>query len=40
VVHLWTILCLSLGILGPKERAYLGEDLQEALVFHPEMEDY
>jgi Fe-S oxidoreductase len=39
VVHLWTLLCLSLGILGPKERAYLGEDLQEVLMFHPEMEE-
>ncbi|VTR67812.1 conserved hypothetical protein [Desulfosarcina cetonica] len=35
-VHLWTILCLSLGILGPNERAYLGEDLVDVDVFHPE----
>ena len=35
-VHLWTILCLSLGILGPNERAYLGEDLIDVEVFHPE----
>ncbi|SMD02682.1 Fe-S oxidoreductase [Desulfocicer vacuolatum DSM 3385] len=26
-VHLWTVLCLSLGILGPGERKYLGPDL-------------
>lgn len=26
-VHLWTILCLSLGVLGENERSYLGEDL-------------
>lgn len=36
VVHLWTLICLSLGILGPNEREYLGEDLKEVLVFHPE----
>lgn len=36
VVHFWTILALSLGILGPNERAYLGEDLMEVNVFHPE----
>lgn len=29
VVHLWTLICLSLGILGENERAYLGEDLAE-----------
>jgi Fe-S oxidoreductase len=28
-VHLWTLICLSLGVLGENERAYLGEDLQE-----------
>ncbi len=27
VVHLWTILCLALGVLGENERAYLGPDL-------------
>jgi Fe-S oxidoreductase len=26
-VHLWTLICLSLGILGENERAYLGPDL-------------
>lgn len=31
-VHLWTILCLAMGILGPNERAYLGPDLAEVLV--------
>ena len=35
-VHLWTLICLSLGILGPNERTYLGEDLKEVDVFHPE----
>ncbi len=35
-IHLWTIICLSLGILGPNERAYLGDDLKDVLVFHPE----
>jgi hypothetical protein len=35
-VHMWTLICLSLGILGPNERVYLGEDLQDFLVFHPE----
>ena len=28
-VHLWTILCLALGLLGEGERAYLGPDLAE-----------
>jgi Fe-S oxidoreductase len=27
--HLWTILCLSLGVLGENERAYLGPELAE-----------
>ena len=35
-VHLWTLICLSLGILGPNEREYLGDDLKELNVFHPE----
>jgi len=33
VVHLWTLLCLSLGILGENERAYLGDDLKEVAVY-------
>jgi len=37
-VHLWTLICLALGILGPKERTYLGEDLAEVNMFHPEQE--
>jgi Fe-S oxidoreductase len=37
-VHLWTLICLALGILGPNERTYLGEDLKDVLVFHPESE--
>ncbi len=28
-VHLWTIICLALGILGENEREYLGPDLAE-----------
>ncbi len=27
-VHLWTLICLSLGILGEEERQYLGDDLK------------
>ena len=37
-VHLWTLICLALGILGPNEREYLGDDLKEVLVFPPESE--
>ncbi len=29
VTHLWTLICLSMGVLGENERTYLGEDLQE-----------
>ena len=36
VIHFWTILALSLGVLGPNEREYLGDDLKEVDVFHPE----
>ncbi|CAN2040542.1 (Fe-S)-binding protein [Candidatus Magnetomoraceae bacterium gMMP-15] len=32
VVHLWTLIGLSLGILGPNEREYLGDDLKEVNV--------
>lgn len=39
-VHLWTLICLSLGVLGPNERAYLGEDLKDVDVFHPETSLY
>ena len=35
-VHLWTLICLSLGILGPNEREYLEDDLKELNIFHPE----
>ena len=28
-VHLWTLICLSLGVLGENERTYLGPDLAE-----------
>ena len=27
VAHIWTILCLSMGVLGENEREYLGPDL-------------
>jgi Fe-S oxidoreductase len=26
-IHLWTLICLSLGVLGENERTYLGPDL-------------
>ncbi len=29
VVHFWTLICLSLGILGENERAYLGPELAQ-----------
>ncbi|MCP4159093.1 MAG: hypothetical protein GY760_03380 [Deltaproteobacteria bacterium] len=28
-VHLWTLICLSMGVLGEEERTYLGPDLAE-----------
>jgi Fe-S oxidoreductase len=28
-VHLWTLICLSMGILGENEREYLGPDLAD-----------
>ena len=28
VSHIWTIMCLAMGILGENERTYLGPDLQ------------
>jgi len=28
-VHLWTIICLAMGVLGEDERVYLGPDLAE-----------
>ncbi len=31
VVHFWTLICLSLGILGENERTYLGPDLLELI---------
>jgi heterodisulfide reductase subunit A-like polyferredoxin len=36
VVHLWMMICLSLGILGPNERTYLGDNLKKVNLFHPE----
>ena len=32
-VHLWTLICLSLGILGEAERTYLGPDLMDVAVY-------
>ena len=32
-VHLWTLICLSLGILGENEREYLGDDLKNVAVY-------
>ncbi len=29
VVHYWTLICLSLGVLGENEREYLGPDLKD-----------
>jgi len=29
VIHFWTLICLSLGILGPHERKYLGPELAQ-----------
>ena len=29
VAHIWTIMCLAMGILGENERSYLGPDLAE-----------
>lgn len=28
-IHLWTLICLALGILAENERRYLGEDLKD-----------
>ena len=28
-IHLWTILCLAMGVLGKNERQYLGKDLEK-----------
>lgn len=35
-VHLWTLIALSLGILGENERTYLGPELQGVMI--PEWE--
>ena len=32
-VHLWTLICLSLGVLGENEREYLGPDLKDVAVY-------
>lgn len=33
VVRLWTLICLSQGILSENERAYLRDDLKEVVVY-------
>lgn len=33
-VHLWTLICLSLGMLGENERTYLGPDLAKTGLKH------
>jgi Fe-S oxidoreductase len=33
VIHLWTIICLALGILGENEREYLKQDLKDVAVY-------
>jgi Fe-S oxidoreductase len=39
-VHLWTLICLAMGVLGPNERTYLGPDLAELMIPETrEMED-
>ncbi len=37
-VHLWTLICLSLGILGENEREYLGPELAEVALPSPSTE--
>ena len=32
-VHLWTLICLSMGMLAENERGYLGEDLREVNLY-------
>ncbi len=32
-VHLWTLIGLSLGVLGENEREYLGEDLKNVAMY-------
>jgi Fe-S oxidoreductase len=32
-IHLWTLLALALGVLGPRERTYLGDDLKDVWVY-------
>jgi Fe-S oxidoreductase len=38
VVHLWTLICLSLGILDETERLYLGDNLKACNLPQPEEE--
>jgi hypothetical protein len=33
VVHLWTIICLAMGILGENECEYLRDGLKEGAVY-------
>jgi Fe-S oxidoreductase len=38
-VHLWTLICLSMGILGENEREYLGDDLKDVDVLYSREEE-
>ena len=38
-VHLWTLICLSMGILGENEREYLGPDLAEVDMLYSKEEE-
>jgi Fe-S oxidoreductase len=38
-VHLWTLICLSMGILGENEREYLGDDLKDVDVLYSKEEE-
>jgi hypothetical protein len=31
---------VAMGVLGPNDRAYLGDDLKGVLVFHPETANF
>ena len=38
-VHLWTLICLSMGILGENEREYLADDLKDVDVLFSKEEE-
>jgi Fe-S oxidoreductase len=39
-VHLWTLIALSMGVLGPNERVYLGDDLKDVDVLEIKEAEY